>query len=108
MVVIYYTDGGEREAIALRDRLRKADIPSFVRNGSTFNPANDFERCDAVLAIGCPDVEAAYEARNVAIREADAEGRAWAKPVTILKSVDELIEQEQPAKRTRKAKEGDE
>jgi hypothetical protein len=108
MVVIYYTEGGEQEAIALRDRLRKADIPAFVRNGSAFTQANDFERCDAVLAIGCPDVEAAYEVRNVAIREAEAEGRAWAKHVTIIKSIDELIEPEQPAKRTRKAKEGDE
>lgn len=108
MVVIYYTEGGAQEAIALRDRLRKADIPAFVRNGSTFNPANDFERCDAVLAIGCPDVAAAYEARNVAIREDEAEGRALLKPVTIIKSIDELIEPEQPAKRTRKEKESGE
>jgi hypothetical protein len=102
MVVIYYTEGGEQEAIALRDRLRKADIPACVRNGSAFNPANDFERCDAVFVIGCHDVVAAYEARNASIREAEAEGRAWLKPVTIVKSIDE------PAKRTRKAKEGDE
>ena len=95
MLMIYYQpDAGDEEALNIRDDLRRNGIPAAVRNGAAFREPFQYERCDAILSLDCPDVAEAYAVRNELMNRATERGDikqfAGLTPVEIFMSAAQL------------------